>query len=267
LVPEASSVHHTDYPVVDEDTIDEDLERSMAVARTVVTLGRSLRSDHSIGVRQPLARLAVITRDPEVTAAVRRHGAVIAEELNVKEIGTRDDELSVVELAAKANYKRLGPRLGAAVREVAAALEILPSDQVASLLEAGGMTIAGHELSADDVVVTRNPRPGLAVASDGSLSVALDTVLTGELRSEGLAREVVSRIQRARRDLGLEVTDRIRLRYQAGDDLLGEAIRTHAGFISGEVLAVEILSGHVQGGMRFEIGDSTLSVRLEKAAA
>ncbi|MCE2529202.1 MAG: isoleucine--tRNA ligase [Acidimicrobiia bacterium] len=266
LVPGASSVHHTDYPVVDEDTIDEGLERSMDVARTVVTLGRSLRSDHSIGVRQPLARLAVITRDPEVAAAVQRHSAVIAEELNVKEIGTRDDELSVVELAAKPNYKRLGPRLGAAVREVAAALAGLRSEQVASLVEAGGMTIAGHELSADDVVITRNPRPGMAVASDGSLSVALDTALTDVLRSEGRAREVVSRIQRARRDLGLKVTDRIRLRYDTDDDLLYKAIDTHADFIAGEVLAVAILSGPMQGGMAFEIGGSTLSVRLEKAA-
>ncbi|MDE0710425.1 MAG: isoleucine--tRNA ligase, partial [bacterium] len=267
LVPEASSVHHTDYPMVDEDTIDEDLERSMNVARTVVTLGRSLRSDHSIGVRQPLARLAVITRDPEVKAAVHRHGAVIADELNVREIGTRDDELSVVELAAKANYRRLGPRLGAAVREVAAALADLDSEQVASLVEAGGMTVAGHDLSADDVVVTRNPRTGMAVASDGSLSVALDTVLTDELRSEGRAREVVSRIQRARRDIGLEVTDRIRLRYKTDDDLLGEAIETHADFIAGEVLAVTIEAGSTAGGMRFEIGRSILSVRLEKAAA
>ena len=192
---------------------------------------------------------------------------MIADELNVREIGTRDDELSVVELAAKANYRRLGPRLGAAVREVAAALADLDSEQVASLVEAGGMTVAGHDLSADDVVVTRNPRTGMAVASDGSLSVALDTVLTDELRSEGRAREVVSRIQRARRDIGLEVTDRIRLRYRTDDDLLGEAIETHADFIAGEVLAVTIEAGSTAGGMRFEIGRSILSVRLEKAAA
>ena len=105
------------------------------------------------------------------------------------------------------------------------------------------------------------------MASDGSLSVALDTALTDELRSEGQAREVVSRIQRARRDLGLEVTDRIRLRYHTDDDLLYEAIDSHADFIAGEVLAVAILSGPMQGGTRFKIGDSTLSVRIEKAAA
>ena len=116
------------------------------------------------------------------------------------------------------------------------------------------MTIAGHELNADDVVITRNPRPGMAVASDGALSVALDTALTDVLRNEGRAREVVSRIQRARRDLGLKVTDRIRLRYDTDDDLLYEAIDTHADFIAGEVLAVAILSGPMQGGMAFEIG-------------
>jgi len=98
-------------------------------------------------------------------------------------------------------------------------------------------------------------------------SASSDTVLTDELRSEGRAREVVSRIQRARRDIGLEVTDRIRLRYKTDDDLLGEAIETHADFIAGEVLAVAIEAGSTAGGMRFEIGRSILSVRLEKAAA
>ncbi len=260
------SVHHTDYPEVDEAMIDEDLERSMEIARTVVTLGRSLRSSHSIGVRQPLERLTVITRDPQVTEAIARHSSVISDEINVKTVDTGDDELSVVDLGAKANFRRLGPRLGAGVREVAAALAELPSDQVAGLIESGKSIVAGVDISIEDVVVVRSPRPGLAVASEGPLSVALDTHLTDDLRREGLAREVISRLQRHRRDLGLEVTDRIRLHYHTTDDFLYEAIDTNADFIAGELLAVALISGPVPLDTQFEIGDTGLSVEITSSS-
>ena len=265
LVPEAVSIHHTDYPRVDERLIDPELEQPMEVARTVVTLGRSLRSDLAIGVRQPLARLTVITRDPKVAEAVARHTGVIAEELNVKEVDTDDDELSVVELEAKANYRRLGPRLGASVGKVATALAELSSEQVASFIKAGKMTLADTVLEVDDIIVSPHPRPGKVVASEGTLSVALDSALTTELLSEGQAREVVSRIQRVRRDQGLEVTDRIRVGYHTEDDLLHRAIETHAAFIAGEVLAVEIRPQTPQEGTGFRIGSATLEVEIEKA--
>ena len=266
LVPNGTSVHHTDYPMVVDEMIDDDLERSMAVARRVVTLGRSLRSDHAIGVRQPLARLTVVSRDPGVAAAVERHRGIIADELNVKSVTTSEDEQSVVELRAKANFSRLGPRLGAAVKQVADAIASLSGPEVLSLVETGRIALGDHHLTTDDVVIARRSRPGLVVASDAEISVALDTDLTGDLRAEGQAREVVSRIQRARRAQGLAVSDRIRIRYHSDDDELRTAIERHAGFVAGEVLATSMTADRTVTGPTYEIGAAGLRIVIEKAS-
>ena len=265
LVPDATSVHHTDYPTVDAEMIDEDLEKSMEVARKVVTLGRFLRSDNAVGVRQPLSRLTVVSRDPDLARAVDRHRRIIAEELNVKDVETSEDEQSVVGLRAKANFRRLGPRLGAEVKAVAAALASLPGSQVSILVETGGIVIGDHRLTTDDVVITRRPRPGMVVASDGALSVALDTALSDDLAAEGRAREVVSRIQRTRRDMGLAVTDRIKVSYHTDDHDIRTAIVRHAGFVAGEILAASLTPGPATSGTVYEIGGGALRVAIEKA--
>ncbi len=266
LVPDSTSVHHTDYPSVVEDLIDEDLERSMSVARSVVTLGRFLRSDHAVGVRQPLAGLTVVSGDPEVASAVERHARIIAEELNVKGVKTSEDELSVVEFRAKANFRRLGPRLGPAVKKVAGTLAELSGPDVAALVERGGIVLSGHRLTTEDVIISRHPRPGTVVASDGALSVALDTALTEELLAEGRAREVVSRIQRARRDIGLEVSDRIRIDYQTDSDALHASIEQHRELIAGEVLATSLTSRRDTRGTAVTIGDARLHFEIEVAS-
>ena len=265
LVPDMASVHLADYPTVIEEMIDGDLERSMAAARRVVALGRSLRSDHAVGVRQPLASLTVVSRDPVMAEAVERHRRIIIEELNVKDAATSDDEQSVVDLKAKANFRRLGPRLGAAVKGVAEALAALPGEEVTALVDRGKITLEGHDLTVDDVVISRHPRPGLAVASEGSLSAALDIDLTDELRAEGQAREVVSRIQRTRRDMGLAVSDRIRIGYHTDDDRLRNAIGRHAGLVAGEVLAASLTADPSAEGAAYLIGEAELRVSIAKA--
>ena len=265
LAPEAPSVHLTDYPAVDEEMIDADLERSMAAARRIVALGRSLRSGHAVGVRQPLGSLTVVSRDPAVASAVERHRRIIAEELNVKEVAASEDEQSVVELRAKADFRRLGPRLGAAVKEAAKELAALSGPEVAAFVDRGRIDAAGHALTIDDAVISRRPRPGLAVASEGALSVALDITVTDELRAEGRAREVVSRIQRTRRELGLEVTDRIRIGYHTDDGALRGAVERHAEFVAEEVLAVSLAADPGAEGSCHRIGGAELRVSIEKA--
>lgn len=260
-----TSVHHTDYPIVTDELIDEDLERSMAVARQVVTLGRYLRAEQGIGVRQPLSRLTVMSSDPHVAEAVVRHRRIVAEELNVKAVETSEDERSLVELRAKANFKRLGPRLGAEVRSVAGALSALSPSEVAELVESRGTVIAGHRITTEDAVITRHPRPGTVVASEANLSVALDIELSDELKAEGQAREVVSRIQRSRRERGLEVSDRIHVRYHTDDRTLGQSIRRHRELIAGEVLAVSLTGDPETPDNPLTIGDARLSVAIEKA--
>ena len=265
LAPEEPSVHLTDYPAVDEEMIDADLERSMAAARRIVTLGRSLRSGHAVGVRQPLRSLTVVSRDPAVAPAVERHRRIIAEELNVKEVAASEDEQSVAELRAKADFRRLGPRLGAAVKEAAKELEALSGPEVAAFVDRGRIDAAGHVLTVDDAVISRRPRPGLAVASEGTLSVALDITITDELRAEGQAREVVSRIQRTRRELGLEVADRIRIAYHTDDGALRSAVERHADFVAEEVLAVSLAADPGAEGAGYRIGGAELRVSIEKA--
>ena len=232
-----ASVHHTDFPQSDVSVIDPTLEASMATVRTVVTLGRGIRAREQVGIRQPLARLTVLSRDPDVRAAIEAHEPLISEELNVKRVDVQADEASLVQLSAKANFKTLGPKLGRGVQDVAAALASLSSDALSAFLDEGSITVAGHELTAEDVIVTREPVEGFAVASDGPLSCALDTEVSPELAAEGLAREVVNRLQALRRDRDLAVSDRVAITWETSDATLADAVEAHGTFIAAEVLA------------------------------
>ena len=259
---ESLSVHHQDYPQADRTAIDTDLESSMAIVRRVVTLGRSLRARESVGIRQPLASLTVLTRDEAVVAAVEGHTVAVSEELNVKAVMTSADESTLVVLSAKANFRTLGPRLGPEVKTVAAALATLDSDVIEAFIESGTITVAGHELGAKDVVVNRQPKPGVVVVSEDSLSVALDVELSDELQSEGVAREVVSKIQQVRRDLNLDVSDRIVVRWHTPDESVASAIEHHGEFIAGEVLATVLNRGTQPEGTICEIGESNLTIAV-----
>ena len=259
---DAVSVHLAEYPQTDAEAIDRDLEDAMTIVRQVVTLGRSLRSQQAVGVRQPLASLTVLTRDSEIAAVVANHTAIIIEELNVKEVNTSADESAMVVLTANANFKTLGPRLGPEVKAVAAALGQLSTADIETLIATGAATVGGHELELGDVVISRDPKPGVVVASEGSLSVALNIDLTDELKSEGLAREVVSRTQQIRRDLELDVSDRIVLRWHTVDETLASAIEAHDALIAEEVLATSMVRGTQPEGAVTDIGEARLTLAI-----
>ncbi|GMR01986.1 MAG: isoleucine--tRNA ligase [Acidimicrobiia bacterium] len=253
----ALSVHHTDYPEADHTAIDEDLERSMATVRTVVNLGRGLRKRHDLRVRQPLASVTVVTRSPDEQRAVADHSSLIREELNVASVEVHADEAGLVDLHAKANFKELGPRYGKNMKMVAAAIAGLDHDSIAGLLDGDEVAVDGFTLTSDDIVVTRVPRPGTVVATDGSISVALDTTLTEALRVEGIAREIVNRLQGLRRKLDLDVTDRINVVWSSPDDAIAKVFEQYAGLISGEVLADSLTGRDDAEGVPFEIDGLT----------
>jgi isoleucyl-tRNA synthetase len=234
------SVHLLDYPQADATLIDSRLEEDMAAVRTVVNLGRALRKRNEIRVRQPLGTVTIVTRDAALRAAVRRHEALISDELNVHEMAVHADESDLVTLSAKADFKRLGPRFGKETKTIAAAIAALDDAAVASLLDGGDLEIAGERLTVEDVVVSRTPLAGMVVATEGPFTVALDTHLTADLVVEGTARELVNRIQLLRRAEGLDVTDRIVVRWSSEDDTVAGAFERYAAFISGEVLATVI---------------------------
>ena len=257
------SVHHVDYPQADQEAIDGELERAMDEVRQVVNMGRGLRVANDLKVRQPLSTLTVVARDAHRREAVASHVALIAEELNVKEVDLAEDEAGLVHLSAKANFKTLGPRLGPKVKEVAAAIEALDDAAVASLLDGGTAELSGETITVDDVVVSRDPREGVVVAAEGPLAVALNCELNRDLIVEGVAREIVNRIQAQRRDLGLEVSDRITVGWESSDRDVVAAFSEHADYIAGEVLADSVANDG--GAVQLDVNDRALGLSIVKA--
>ena len=237
------SVHLCDYPLPNQWPRDEALESQMTALMRAVTLARQLRADRDLKVRQPLATLHIVSRDAAFLDTLRPMSDIIADELNVKHVAFGTDETTFATLSAKANYKALGPKHGPKMRPLSAAIASLPADQLATLLTEGTLTLdidgTPIPITPADILLQRTPKPGLAVASEADLVVALDTNLTPELVSEGLARELVNRIQNLRKDTSLEVTDRIHLTLHADPALLSAA-ETHRTFIQSETLSVSL---------------------------
>jgi isoleucyl-tRNA synthetase len=237
------SVHLATWPAADAQLIDERLSAHMALARRLVELGRSARGAAALRVRQPLGRALVGAAGfADLPAELR---AQVAEELNVhalEPLATVGDEL--VEYAVKPNYRALGRRFGKRTPAVAAAIEAADAAALARALTDGAAAVsvevdgAAESLGPDDVIVTQTPKSGWAVAAEGGETVALDTAVTPQLYREGLAREVVRLVQDARKGDGLDVSDRIQLRWSTADPELKAALNEHGGMISAEVLAI-----------------------------
>ena len=237
---EPISVHHCDFPMADTDLIDADLETAMEAVRATVRLGHNLRKQSTIRVRQPLASVTIVTQDEATAQAVLSHTDLIVDELNVKEVLTSRDEHSLVSFSAKANFKLLGPRFGSEMKSIAEAITRLGSEEISSLRAGRAATIGGESITLDDVLIERSAHPGVVVASEGPLSVALDTDITDELQTEGLARELVSVVQRLRRDQDLAVTDRIALSWVSPDIEIVEAFDDFESMIKSELLATAV---------------------------
>jgi isoleucyl-tRNA synthetase len=263
VTPDAPrSVHHMDYPIADRSAIDEDLERAMETVRTVVNLGRGLRKREDLRVRQPLSSVTVVSRSDTERAAVVAHADLIAEELNVKSVEAHADEAGLVDLSAKGNFKTLGPRYGKETKSVAAAIDALDHSEIVAILDGRTVHRDGYEIATEDLVVERIPRSGTVVATEGSLSVALDCAITEDLASEGLAREIVNRIQGIRRDMDLDVTDRINVKISTASEALRSAAQAHEDIIAGEVLADSIEFTDESDGVAHEINGETIVVAI-----
>ncbi|MGH8949216.1 MAG: DUF5915 domain-containing protein, partial [Acidimicrobiia bacterium] len=260
-----SSVHHRDFPEAETALIDRDLESAMEVVREVVRLGRNLRKREGLRVRQPLMRLTVLTRDPVAARAVETHSEVIADELNVKEVGTSPNEGALVHLSAKANFRILGPIFGSMMPEAAGAIAALQPEDLEAVLEGGTVSVAGRELGMSDLLIERKPRDETVVEAGADFAVALDTHVSDELLLEGIAREVISRVQRLRREAGLDVTDRVVLQWKSQDPLIRSAISTHNLEIGAEVLAVSIEETVEERGESFEIDRRRVSLLVDPA--
>jgi len=240
------SVHLAPFPVPLPGIEDAQLDRAMDVVRRLASLARSAREDIGIRVRQPLSRLLAAIPGDVDRATFQALQPLLEAEVNVKrvELVTRGTDL--VTLEARPSFRALGKRFGPATPEAAEAIRRLPGELVARF-EAGepvSIEVRGgrEQLQADDLTVQRHARGDVIVRSDGEVVAALDPALTDDLRQEGLAREVVSRVQRMRRDAGYRVSDRIEL-WVGGDPPVQEATRRHADYIAGETLARALTVG------------------------
>jgi isoleucyl-tRNA synthetase len=261
---EGDSVHLRDFPLADPALADPELEAEMQAVRLTVELGRAARAQAKAKVRQPLRRAVIVANDAE-RAAIEARSALVAAELNVKELDFVSEEADLVSYAVKPNYRSLGPRFGKRMPQVAAAVEALDPAHVARVMGDGGeigINVDGdeHVLGPEELTLALQPLEGYEVEADAGHAVALQLELDDELRREGLAREIVHAVQNARKEAGLEITDRIELAL-GGDEQLLEAAREHEEYVAGEVLATSVSYEAAEGApAKIEGGELTISV-------
>ena len=237
------SVHFTTFPKADESVIDTELEQTMALVAQVVSLGRAARSAKNLKIRQPLSKLLVALPDGFAFERIADYLPIIKAELNVKQVDPVAGLDEHVTYRAKLNFKMAGPKLGALVKKAAAWLGGLQSDQIREFADGGEIVFESdgdrHTLSPDDIEVIRDDKEGFAVEAQGGVAVALETELTDELISEGLARELINKIQNSRKQSGCEVTDWVNLTIQTSEPVVA-ATSQHGEFVKSETLARSI---------------------------
>jgi isoleucyl-tRNA synthetase len=204
-----------------------------------VSLGRRLREDKKLKVRQPLATFTVVSRDPAVRDAALAGASLIGEQLNVKSVATSADEAAFCSIGVKPNFAVLKERAASKLKDIGKSLATFGFPEVSRLESGETIEVAGERIALEDVLLARTPAKGMAVATEGDVTVVLDTALTDELADEGLARELNSVLQQARKGMGLDVSDRVRIRWDSADPNVARALERHGKWLAGEVLAVE----------------------------
>ena len=248
---------------------DVELEERMEIAQKIVYLTRAMRAKANLKVRQPLKKIMVVV-DKSKRDALSYMREVILDEVNIKELIVLDDDSEIVNKSAKANFKSIGPKFGKKVKTVAESIKLFTKEQIAKI-ESGNkveLNVDGEELSIspEDVEVVSSEIKGWVVESEEGVTVAIDTELSDELISEGLAREFVNRIQNMRKDAGFDVTDRIKIVFSGSKKLI-DAINSFSSYVSNETLAEKLVAGeNSNGGIQqdWKIGEFECSIGIEK---
>jgi isoleucyl-tRNA synthetase len=228
---------------VDESAIDAALNRETELLKRVASLGRSARARSQIKVRQPVSEVAVSPRTPDEAEVLQRNSALVLEELNAKALRIASDESDIVTWNVKPNLPVLGKKYGSAIQQIRAGLAELPAREVADTVRRGrNLAVAGYDLEPEDILLEPLDAEGYATATESGYTVAVATTITPELADEGLARELVRRIQDLRREAGFDLSDRITAWYQGDGDLVRVAER-FGDYIRGETLATKLVAG------------------------
>ena len=264
------SVHLSTFPKADLSLIDSGLEERMDLAQKVSSMVLALRRKVSIKVRQPLMKILIPVLDPAMAGQIAAVKNLIMSEVNVKEVELIENTAGIITKRIKPNFKTLGPRYGKQMKQIAALVAGFSQEQIAQI-EAAPETvldIAGEKIAVTpaDFEITSEDMPGWLVASEGKLTVALDITVTDELKAEGVARELINRIQNIRKDSGFEVTDKIRVEIEQ-KPFVAEAIAQFADYIASQTLAVEVRQAADPAGafvIDSEVDDEPLRIAVTK---
>jgi len=263
----APSVHLSDFPVCNEKMIDDALEERMHIAQEISSLVLALRRKVNIKVRQPLSAIMIPVTDAHQKAAIEAVSDLIRNEVNIKSINYLDNTDNILVKKIKPDFKKLGPRYGKIMKDLALTIAELPQQQIAALEKDGKIKLLVHdqptEITLDDVEIISEDIPGWLVANEGKLTVALDITVTDDLRKEGFARELVNRIQNIRKSNGYEITDKINVTIQPNCQI-NEAVSEYRDYIANQVLARNIVLDNPVNGVELDFDEFKLLVKVEK---
>ena len=264
------SVHLAQYPAADPSLADKELEETMSLAQRVSSMVLALRRKVNIKVRQPLGKILIPVLDPAMGRHIEAVRPLIMNEVNVKRIELVAETAGLITKRIKPNFKTLGPKYGKYMKQIAALTAAFTQEQIAAVesapettLDLGGERIT---VTAADFEITSEDMPGWLVTSEGKLTVALDITVTDDLRCEGVARELINRIQNIRKDSGFEVTDRIRVEIEAKEAVVG-AVAAYADYIGQQTLARDVRTAALPEGefvVESEIDEEPLKIAVTK---
>jgi len=268
---DAESVHLSSFPIFNKALIDTALEKRMAVAQKLSSMVLGLRRKVNIKVRQPLNKMMLPVSDPDFKEQVEAVKMLVLNEVNVKDIEYITDTAGILVKRIKPNFKTLGPRFGKLMKEVSAAINALDQEQIAAFekaqvyeIELGGERV---QISTEDVEIISEDIPGWLVANEGAITVALDINITEELRQEGVARELINRIQNIRKESGFDVTDKIQVLIEK-HEMISSAVEIHGKYIGSQTLAESVsLADSLEnnGSKRIDIDENTyINIRVSR---
>jgi isoleucyl-tRNA synthetase len=261
------SVHLTNWPVVNQASIQVELEMQMQRAQTICSLVLSLRKKEKIKVRQPLQKLLIPALTPQMKSQIEHVATLIQSEVNVKEIEYLEADNALLVKKIKPNFKTLGKVLGPHMKAMSAIVDVFTQDQIREIETSGKIEVMLNEetftLNLADVEIMTQDMPGWLVTSEGDTTVALDITISEELLQEGIARELVNRIQNLRKELGFEVTDKIKVEY-SGSEQLTSSVNQFNAYICSEVLATEITFVNACNAHETDVNEEAVYLNLKK---
>ncbi|MBA4058260.1 MAG: isoleucine--tRNA ligase, partial [Marivirga sp.] len=257
------SAHLTDLVKAEQPKINKELEQSMDYAQRICSLVHSIRKNSKIKVRTPLQKILLPVLDESFANQIKSVEEIILAEVNVKSIQYIDDASGVLVKKVKPNFPKLGKQYGPKMKEVAAVIGTFTKEEISSIEKAGKLSKSGFDLVLDDVLISSEDIPGWAVAAEGTLTVALDITITEELKKEGIARDFVNRIQNLRKEMGMEVLDKIQIEIEQDSELVNSALKEFSNYIQTETQALNLdIKPSVQDSVSVEMDDFALKVKI-----